>query len=89
MVERPKRRKSKDNPYTLLNIEESGVYRISFKDGIGVVKIVEVSKEVYEAFDSFELEDKSQMNKYERYIEQSEVIENNIKIIICTEVTNY
>ena len=40
MVERPKRRKSKDNPYTLLNIEESGVYRVSFKDGIGVVKIV-------------------------------------------------
>ena len=78
MVERPKRRKSKDNPYTLLNIEESGIYRVSFKDGIGVVKIVEVSKEVYEAFDSFELEDKSQMNKYERYIEQSEVFENNI-----------
>ena len=36
-----------------------------------------------------QLEDKSQMNKYERYIEQSEVFENNIKIIICTEVTNY
>lgn len=78
MVERPKRRKSKDNPYTLLNIDESGIYKVSFKDCIGILRVIEVSKEVYEAFDSFELEDKSQMNKYDRYIEHSEIFENNI-----------
>lgn len=78
MINRSKRRKSKDNPYTLLNIDEKGIYKVAFKDGIGKFRIVEITQEVYEAFDRFELEDKSQMNKYERHIEHSEIFENNI-----------
>jgi RNA polymerase sigma-70 factor (ECF subfamily) len=78
MINRSKRRKSKDNPYTLLNIDEKGIYKVAFKDGVGKFRIVEITREVYEAFDRFELEDKSQMNKYERHIEHSEIFENSI-----------
>lgn len=32
MAESPKRRKCKDNPYTLNYIEEKNIYTITFKD---------------------------------------------------------
>ena len=36
MAERPKRRKYKDNPYTLNYCEEKNIYTITFKDSRGV-----------------------------------------------------
>lgn len=63
-MERPKIRKSIDNSYTI--IETSKGFYVSFKDGNN---IVEVSEKVFNAFNSFELENKSQMNKYDRHIE--------------------
>ena len=77
-MERPRRRKNKDNPYKLIEKNNQGKYMVSFKDGIGILRVVEISKEVYEAFDTFELIDKSQMNKNERHIEQSEIYNNNL-----------
>lgn len=62
----PKRRKFKDNPYTLLYEDNTNKYYLLFKDGNN---IVEVSEKVFNAFNSFELENKSQMNKYDRHIE--------------------
>ena len=38
MANRPKRRKSKDNPYTLNYCEERNVYTVSFKDGKGILQ---------------------------------------------------
>ena len=70
-MERPKRRKSIDNPYTL--IETNKGFYISFKDSNNIKNIVEVSEKVFNAFNSFELEDKSQMNEYDRHIEHSEI----------------
>lgn len=67
-LERPKIRKSIDNSYTI--IETSKGFYVSFKDGNN---IVEVSEKVFNAFNSFELEDKSQMNEYDRHIEHSEI----------------
>lgn len=70
-MERPKRRKSIDNPYTI--IETSKGFYVSFKDGNNINNLVEVSEKVFNAFNRFELEDKSQMNKYDRHIEHSEI----------------
>ena len=47
MAESPKRRKCKDNPYTLNYIEEKNIYTITFKDVKGHLNKVEVSEEVY------------------------------------------
>lgn len=64
-VNKPKRKKSKDNPYTLLVINNK--YYVEFKDVKNILNTVEVTEEQFEAFNEFELEDKSQMNKYERH----------------------
>lgn len=79
MAERPKRRKYKDNPYTLNYIEEKNIYIVSFKDVKGHIQKVEVSKEVYKAFDNFELQDLAELNEYDRHIEHSEIFENNLE----------
>lgn len=79
MAERPKRRKYKDNPYTLKYVEEKNIYVVSFKDVKGHLQNVEVSKEIYLAFDRFELEDLSEMNEYDNHIEHSEIYENNLE----------
>lgn len=80
MDERPKRRKHRDNPYVLLKVNEKGLYKVSFKDGIGVTRVVDVTKEVYEAFDEFELQDIKELNEYDRHIEHSEIYENNLEV---------
>lgn len=79
MAERPKRRKYKDNPYTLNYIEEKNIYIVSFKDVKGHIQKVEVSEAVYKAFDRFELDDLSEMNEYDNHIEHSEIFENNLE----------
>ena len=68
---RPKRRKEKYNPYTL-HIKNGKRY-VSFRDGKKKLHIVEVTEEVYAAFDKFELEDKSYLNEYQRHTEFSEL----------------
>lgn len=78
MAIRPKRRKYKDNPYTLNYCEEKDIYIISFKDGKGRLQNVEVTEKIYKAFDRFELDDLSEMNEFDNHIEHSEVFENNL-----------
>ena len=63
MVNRPKRRKSKDNPYTLIYNEIKNTYSVKIK------------KEIFDAMDRFELDDLSEMNEYDNHIEHSEVKE--------------
>lgn len=79
MAESPKRRKCKDNPYTLNYIEEKNIYTITFKDVKGHLNKVEVSEEVYKVFDKFELQDIKELNEYDRHIEHSEIFENNLE----------
>ena len=76
MDKRPKRRKDKYNPYTLYT--KVGRYYISFVDANNNFQKIEVSQEVFESFDKFELEDISQMNEYDRHLEHSEVNENTL-----------
>lgn len=78
MAERPKRRKYKDNPYTLNYCKEKNTYSITFKDGRCKLQEIEVTEKIYNAFDEFELNDLSEMNEYDRHIEHSEIYENNI-----------
>lgn len=73
MTNLPKRRKYKDNPYSLLI--ENNEYYILFKDNKNIFHKDKVSKEVFYVFNDFELEDKKLMNEYSRYIEHSEIFE--------------
>lgn len=76
MDRRPKRRKDKYNPYTLH--KENERYYVSFIDSNNKFQKIEISQEVFESFNKFELEDVSQMNEYDRHLEHSEVDENTL-----------
>lgn len=76
MGERPKRRKDKYNPYTIY--EKEGKYYITFEESHGKRTYLEVEKELYEAFNDFELEDLSYLNVWDRHLEQSEVWESTL-----------
>ena len=67
----PHRKKDKYNPYRLMVID--GHCYVSFKDGLDMLQEVEIDKVLYEAFDRFELEDISYLNRLSRHIEHSEL----------------
>ena len=57
MDKRPKRRKYKDNPYTLDKDSNNNTYFIKFYNSKNEIEIIEVSSKVYEVFDKYELID--------------------------------
>ena len=62
----PNRKKDKSNPYTLSI--ENNTYYIAFTDGQGIFHKQEISMELYSTFNSFELDDISQMNETTRHL---------------------
>lgn len=72
---KPKRRKTRNNPYSLVNFSDKNCYIINFTDINKNVRNVSVSKEIYDEFNKFELEDLSEMNEYDRHIEHSKLKE--------------
>lgn len=77
MFKRPKRRKSKDNPYTLDFNEQTNSYTIEFYDAKKCFNKIEVTEEIFMIFNKFELEDISIMNEFDNHIEHSEIYEDN------------
>lgn len=69
---RPKRRKYKDNPYTIKYDEKLNKYSVAFFDSKGIKQSIEISYELYCLFDRFELDDLSELNEYDRHIEHVE-----------------
>ena len=74
----PKRKRDKYNPYTIY--EKDGHDFLAFKDGQAVPHTLEISRELYEVFNSFELEDVRYMNVLSRHLEHSEVWENTLNV---------
>ena len=72
----PKRRKDKYNPYKIC--ENNGRYYLSFKDGQGVRHDMEIEKELFDMFNSFELDDLSILNEWDRHYEHSELTEASL-----------
>lgn len=72
------RNKDKYNPYTLEVDEVNEIYTVIFKDSNNIEQRVIINKEVYDAFDKFELEDISQIHKIRKHIEHNEVYEETL-----------
>ena len=72
----PKRKKYKDNLYTRKVINNK--YFILFKDVSNAKRMIEVNKEIYNAFDQFELDDLKEANEFDRHIEHKELTEESI-----------
>lgn len=75
-VKHPKRKKDKQNPYTL-SIENGKEY-ISFRDTEGTYHKIEVTHALFSQFNDFELEDISYLNAVSRHYEFSELSEQAI-----------
>ena len=73
---RPKRRKDKYNPYTLSQKEDK--HYISFRDGQGVFRELQITKELFEVLNRFELDDISILNEWDRHIEHFEQTEQSL-----------
>lgn len=71
----PKRRKSKDNPYTLGYCDSQNSYTVSFQDTMGATREIVINQAIYGAMNQFELDDLSELNHYDRNIEHSELTE--------------
>lgn len=78
MVNRPKRRKHKDNPYTLEFCKEDNKYKVIFKDSKGELQAINISYELYKIFDEFELKDLKELNEFDRHTEHSEIHEESL-----------
>lgn len=76
MDRQQKRKRCKDNPYTLELNENK--YIIKFKDIRNDLCELAITEDLYQVFNKFELEDISQMHKYERHIEHSMIYEENL-----------
>ncbi len=72
------RNRDKYNPYTLEVDEANEIYTVIFKDSKNFEQRIAVTKEVYDAFDKFELEDISQIHKIRKHIEHNEVYEETL-----------
>ena len=55
-----------------------GKYYVSFRNGEKEYKDLEIGKNVYEAFNTFELQDVSHMNIVDRHLEQSEIWDSSL-----------
>ena len=78
---RPKRRKDRDNPYEIFTTginTASPHFYLSFKDSCGIKHCIEIGKALFDAFDSFELDDLSFMNEVDRHYEQSDQTEQSL-----------
>ena len=67
---RPKRRKDKDNPYTIYSIgreTDNPKYFARFTDGEGIDHCQEISKELFDLMNEFELDDLSHLNEVDRH----------------------
>lgn len=72
--QRPMLRKDKYNPYTLHSKNNNCYLKIEGTDE--TINDIQITKELYELFDEFELEDLSYLNRVDRHIEQSEIFED-------------
>ena len=75
---RPKRRKDKENPYTIFTVgieTNRPSYYLSFQNSQGVSICMEIDKSLFELLDRFELEDLSFLNEMDNHRERFELSE--------------
>ena len=78
---RPKRRRSKDNPYEIYSVgahTDRPHYYIAFTDSTGTRQELEIGKALFDVLDRFELDDLSFLNEVDNHYERSELTEASL-----------
>ena len=71
---RPKQRKDQDNPYNIFTTgiaTDDPLYYISFRVGLGKHHCIEIAQQLYELFNSYELDNLSFLNEVDNHYEHS------------------
>ena len=74
----PKRRKANDNPYEIFTVgikTDHPHFFVRFTDGAGEHRCLEITEELYQVLNEFELRDLSFLNEVDNHYEQSELTE--------------
>lgn len=77
----PKRRKANDNPYEIFTVgikTDHPHFFVRFTDGAGEHRCLEITEELYQALNEFELRDLSFLNEVDNHYEQSELTEASL-----------
>lgn len=80
---RPKRRRDNDNPYEIFSVgrdTDCPHYYTSFLDHMGVRICVEISKELFDELNQFELDDLSYLNEVDRHYSYGELNDKSMEI---------
>lgn len=73
---RPKRRRDKDNPYTI-HMDGTNYY-LEIMGMDKAVHKISITQELYDLFNQFELEDISYLNRVDRHMEHSKILEDTL-----------
>ena len=77
----PKRRRDKDNPYKIFSVgidTDHPRFFVSFADGTGEEKCLEIDSTLFDTFNRFELSDLSFLNEVDNHYEHSELTEGTL-----------
>jgi len=77
----PKRRKANDNPYEIFTVgikTDHPHFFVRFTDGAGEHRCLEITEELYQALNEFELRDLSFLNEVDNHYEQSALTEASL-----------
>lgn len=77
-MDSPKRRRYKDNPYSLIYEKDKDKYYILFRYSNNIINKVKVSLGIYDVFNCSELHDLKEMNEYDNHIEHLELNKESI-----------
>lgn len=78
---RPKRRRDQDNPYEIFTVgcnTDHPHYFVSIRGKQYLRECIEISRELFELLDKFELEDLSFLNEVDNHYEHSELTETSL-----------
>lgn len=84
---RPKRRKDRDNPYEIFTIgrnSDNPHFYVAFSDSQSGKICTEITQDLFEQLDKFELEDLSYLNEIDNHYEKSELTEASLNARVAT-----
>lgn len=81
MITRPKRCKKKDNPYTLIELENNS-FVVSFIDVYVKVQNIKIDKRTFDEFNKFELDDLKELNEKDNHFDYRRINDEYDEILI-------
>lgn len=87
MITRSKRRRKKENPYTLIELENN-IFVVSFIDVYGEVQNIKIDKRTFDEFNKFELDDLKELNEKDNHFDYRRINDVYDEILIFNN-SNY